>query len=156
MNKGPYPYLALSFVIYCLDQLSKALVRRYLPQDEVVKVTSFFNLVYVENPGAAFGMFKSLGNAFFIVISLLASVAMAALVWKDPTNRLACSLLLSGALGNMTDRIIYGTVTDFLDLHIAGYHWYAFNVADSALTVGMILMLINGFLIAGKRPSTFR
>ncbi len=151
MKQGPYPYFALALIIYCLDQASKAVVRKTFSHYEVIKVTPFLNLVYVENTGAAFGMFKSLGNAFFIIISVLAIGVMAALVWKDPTNRLACSLLMSGALGNMTDRIIYGSVIDFLDFHIAGYHWYAFNVADSAITVGMVLLLINGFLIAGKK-----
>lgn len=139
-------FFGISLVIFIIDQTTKFWVKNSILPFETIYVTGFFNLVYVENVGSAFGMFKSLGNVFFITVSIIAIVVISVLIIKDRVNRLSYSLLLGGALGNMTDRIIYGYVIDFFDFHIGGYHWYVFNVADASLTVGMILILINAFL----------
>jgi signal peptidase II len=105
----------------------------------------FFNIVYVENIGSAFGMFKSLGNVFFIIVAALAMVFVSILIIKDKDNRLSFSLILGGAAGNLTDRIIRGYVIDFLDMYVGRYHWPAFNVADSALTIGIFLIALGLF-----------
>ena len=100
----------------------------------------FFNIVYAENVGSAFGMFKGLGNAFFIAIAASAVVAVVVLIIKDRANALSFSLVLGGASGNLSDRVVYGYVIDFLDVYAGRYHWPAFNVADSALSIGIALM----------------
>lgn len=146
LRQKVYTFFIISLSILFVDQITKLWIKKTLQVFQIIELTPFFNLVYVENVGSAFGMFKSLGNAFFIVISLIAIVVISILIIKDKTNRLPYALLLGGALGNTADRLIYGYVIDFLDFHIAGYHWYAFNVADASLTIGMFLLLLNTFL----------
>lgn len=141
----------ISFVIYLIDQVTKYLVKKFVNPFDVINVTPFLNIVYLENIGSAFGMFKSLGNIFFISVSVVAIGFISFLIFKDKENRLPYSLLLAGALGNMTDRLIYGYVIDFFDFFVGKYHWYVFNVADASLSVGMILMLINVFMVKKKR-----
>lgn len=145
MSTRVVPCLLLAFFIYLIDQLTKTAIKKTLTALDTVRVTPFLSLVYVENTGSAFGMFRSLGNAFFITISIVAVAFIGFLIYREPANRLAYSLLIAGALGNMTDRVIYGYVVDFIDLHIGNYHWYAFNVADASLTVGMVLLIVNTF-----------
>lgn len=136
-------YFLVSLSIFTLDQFTKYLIKSNVSPYEIIRVLPFFNIVYVENIGSAFGMFKSLGNFFFIIIAALAMVFVTVLTIKDKDNRLAFSLILGGAAGNLTDRIIHGYVIDFLDVHIGKHHWPAFNVADSALTVGIFLLMIK-------------
>lgn len=143
MKKGCFPYFALSLTVFIVDQYTKYLVRMSLAPFDVVHVLPVLNLVHVENTGSAFGLFRSLGNSFFIVIAACASIFVALLIVKDSSNRAAFSLILGGAVGNLTDRIMLGRVVDFLDLHVANYHWPAFNVADAALTAGIALMLVQ-------------
>lgn len=142
--------LALSLPLYLLDQATKWLVLAFISTDEmVVVVPGFFNLVQVHNTGAAFGMFK--GNNWFFVG--LASVALVALYvmerrgcFTDAPTRVAAALLVSGVLGNLTDRLIHGYVVDFLDVILPWYgHWPAFNVADSCICVAAGLFLFSGF-----------
>jgi signal peptidase II len=141
MNRGYFRYFVLSLVVFIFDQSTKYFVRTGLPQFEIIHVVPVLNLVHVENVGSAFGLFKALGNTFFIVIAACASLFVAFLIVKDRNNRTAFSLILGGAIGNLADRIMHGHVVDFLDLHAGKYHWPAFNVADSALTAGIVLML---------------
>ncbi|MCX8069050.1 MAG: signal peptidase II [Thermodesulfovibrionales bacterium] len=150
MTLNTYLVFVISLVIYLIDQTSKYAIKKLVNPTDVIAVTSFFNIVYVENVGSAFGMFKSLGNVFFITISIIAIGFITFLIFKDKDNRLPYSLLLAGAFGNMTDRLIYGYVIDFFDFYIGKYHWYVFNVADASLTCGMVLMLINAFFIKRK------
>ncbi len=145
MTLRPLHYFYFALVLFLIDQASKTAIKKNLSAFDSIRVTPFLNLVYVENTGSAFGMFKSLGNVFFIAISIVAVLVISYLLFKELSNRWAYSLLLSGALGNMTDRIIYGYVIDFFDFHIGKYHWYVFNVADASLTVGMLLLLIGSF-----------
>jgi signal peptidase II len=114
---------------------------------ESLVVTPFFNLVLVYNSGAAFSFLAGAGGWqkwFFVVLALGISLWLLSLLRQHAGERLlplALSLILGGAIGNVIDRLRFDAVVDFLDLHLAGYHWPAFNVADSAITVGVLLML---------------
>lgn len=142
----PLQSFVIALIVFVLDQFTKYLIKSYVSPYEIIRVLPFFNIVYVENIGSAFGMFKSLGNIFFIAVAALTMVFVTVLIIKDKDNRLSFSLILGGATGNLTDRIIRGYVIDFLDVYAGRYHWPAFNVADSALTIGIFLLLIKTFL----------
>ena len=140
MRKSAIPFFFVALAVLALDQFTKYYIKAHVGPYDVVRVTSFFNIVYAENTGSAFGMFKSMGGIFFIAVSTAASVALSVMIVKDPVNRLAYGLLLGGAVGNLLDRLIRGYVVDFLDFYAGAFHWPAFNVADSALTMGIILL----------------
>lgn len=145
-QKNIFYFLTIALFVFILDQFTKYLIQVNVPPSDIIEVLPFFNIVYVKNPGAAFGMFQELGATFLIVVAALAIIFVSVLIIKDPDNRLAYSFLLGGAAGNMTDRIIHGFVIDFLDFYIYRYHWPAFNVADMALTAGIFLLLIKMFV----------
>lgn len=145
MKKSPLIFFLLSVVVFVLDQLTKYFIRTRIGLFDTVEVTSFFNIVHVLNTGSAFGMFKSLGNTVFIIIALAAMVLVTILIIRDSRNRLPFALILGGAAGNIADRILLGHVIDFLDFHAGSHHWPSFNVADSALTAGISLLLIMTF-----------
>ena len=143
----------LSLPLYALDQFTKYLVQRFVDPDQPprVVVEGFLHLVNVTNTGAAFGSFKN-NNTFFIVISCVALLFVVSLlvrrrshdIWRD----VSLALLLAGILGNLTDRLLYGHVIDFLlfDLHVPLAHpWPAFNVADSCICVAVIFFIIHSF-----------
>ena len=150
-----WPWLLVSLAVILTDQFSKAWVRQTLPIDSSRPVTDFFNLVYIHNPGAAFSF---LANApgwqrwFFTGLSLAAS---AFILWLMLRNRgktlfsLGLSFILGGALGNVIDRVLWGKVTDFLDFYLTlsgrQWHWPAFNLADSAIFVGAVLLIADEF-----------
>jgi signal peptidase II len=144
--------LFLSLPLYALDQLTKQLVLRSInPYDARVVVSDFFNLVNVTNTGAAFGSFKG-NNTFFIIISVIALVVVTVLLVRhrrsDPWRDVSLALLLAGILGNLTDRLLYGHVIDFLlfNLHIRyADPWPAFNVADSCISIAVVLFIIHSF-----------
>ena len=149
--------LFLSLPLYALDQLTKQWVLRSLsPYDVRTVVPDFFNLVYVTNNGAAFGSFKG-NNTFFVVISIIALVVVTVLLSRprrpDPWRDVSLALLLAGILGNLTDRLLYGHVIDFLlfNLHIRyADPWPAFNVADSCISIAVVLFIVHSF---GKQKS---
>ncbi|MBF0344746.1 MAG: signal peptidase II [Nitrospirae bacterium] len=128
-----------------MDQITKYLIVERLPLYDSVVVLPFFNIVYVRNVGSAFGLFKGLGNSTFIVLSIVALAILGILIRISDKDLGALSLLLGGAAGNMTDRIARGYVVDFLDIYVGRYHWPSFNVADSALTIGIIILIIGQF-----------
>ena len=144
--------LFLSLPLYVLDQCTKQLVLRLIsPYDARVVVPDFFTLVNVTNNGAAFGTFKG-NNTFFVGISILALVVVAILLVRphraDPWRDLSLALLLAGILGNLTDRLLYGHVIDFLlfNLHVRyADPWPAFNVADSCISIAVVLFIIHSF-----------
>jgi signal peptidase II len=115
-------------------------------------VTPFFNFVLVYNKGAAFSFLAGAPGwqtPFFAAVAVVASAVVSWLLWRHPGRRLLCvglALILGGALGNLWDRLEWGAVADFLDFHAFGWHWPAFNVADSAITVGAALLIVEGFL----------
>jgi signal peptidase II len=141
MRRSVLPFFAVSSLILVLDQVTKHLVVTYLFPSGMIPLLPFLNLVYVENVGSAFGLFKSLGNTFFVVISFAAMAAVAAIMVREASHRLSFSLVLGGAAGNLVDRLVRGYVVDFLDVYVGRFHWPSFNVADSALTVGIIVLL---------------
>lgn len=140
-------WLALAGTIIVADFASKAWVLAAFHLHESVVITSFFNLVLVMNPGASFSFLADAGGWqkwFFIVLALAISAWLVVLIRHHAAEKLmpaALALVLGGALGNVIDRIRFGAVVDFLDFHVAGWHWPAFNVADSAITVGVILLI---------------
>ena len=142
--------LFLSLPLYALDQLTKQLVLRFIsPWDARTVVPNFFTLVNVTNTGAAFGSFKG-NNAFFVVISIIALVVVTVLLLRhrrpDAWRDVSLALLLAGILGNLTDRLLYGHVIDFLlfNLHVRyADPWPAFNVADSCISIAVVLFIIH-------------
>jgi len=141
-------YIIAAAVIIA-DLLSKLAILGRFQLHESVEVTSFFNLVLVYNRGAAFSFLSDAGGWqrwFFTVLALGVSAWIVLMLRRHPQQRLLClalSLILGGALGNVIDRIRFGAVVDFLDFHVAGWHWPAFNVADSAITVGAVLLVLE-------------
>jgi len=144
-------WLTLSGVVIALDQLSKFWVLLKLDFGRSIEVTSFFNLVLVYNAGAAFSFLANAGGWqrwFFVVLALVISVWLVIMIRQHAKERLlplAAALILGGALGNVVDRILYGAVIDFLDVHVGLHHWPVFNLADSAITLGVVLMLWQQF-----------
>ena len=144
--------LFLSLPLYALDQLTKYYVLRFIkPEEPRVVIAGWFDLVNITNTGAAFGSFKN-NNTFFIMISGLALLFVVALlvrrrswdIWRD----VSLALLAAGVLGNLTDRLLYGHVIDFLlfDLHFPYAHpWPAFNVADSCICIAVVCFIIHSF-----------
>ena len=147
--------LLLSFGVIGFDQLTKYwVVHKVMSPPQVIEVTSFFNLVMVWNTGASFGLFSSqslwtqvilVGLAIFFSIFLIVWLRRTRSVWLS----IALGLIIGGALGNAIDRVVYSAVADFLDFHAFDYHWPSFNVADIAISIGVILLLIDGF--TGRR-----
>lgn len=128
-----------------MDQLTKYIARATIPPFESIQVLPFLHLVSVRNTGAAFGMFKVFGNTIFVIISLAAIVFVLFLLLRGMEDKLALALILGGAIGNLIDRVAYSHVTDFIDVFAGRFHWPAFNIADSALTIGILLMIVRAF-----------
>ena len=143
--------LALALVVLVLDLVSKRWVESLLIQGQQTPLTDFFNLVLTYNAGAAFSFLSDASGWqrwFFSGIAAAASVLIVYLLRKHAAEKLFCwalSLVLGGALGKLWDRISLGHVVDFLDFHLSGYHWPAFNVADSAIFVGAMLLIVESF-----------
>ena len=145
-------YLFLSILILFIDQLTKWKMVKVVSLHDFVEVTPYFNLTMAHNYGAAFSFLADAGGwqrHFFIIITVIISLVLV--VWLSKLERykrgeaFALSLILGGALGNLVDRVIYGYVVDFIDIHYAGYHWPAFNVADMAIVAGAILLIMDSF-----------
>lgn len=140
-------WLSIAAIVVAFDLYSKHLVQSALAYGEHVLVTGFFDLVLYHNEGAAFSFLAAAGGwqrVFFSAIAVIASVIILRLLLKHPQQKLFClalSLILGGALGNLYDRVTLGYVVDFLFFHYQSWYWPAFNVADSAITVGVILLL---------------
>ena len=149
-----YFYL-ISLAIVLLDQFAKLLVVRSMRLGQNIPIVpGFFDLTFVLNPGAAFSLFATMPewvrNPFFILISVAAAVLIVAYrsryVRENRLASVSLALILGGAIGNLIDRLRYGVVVDFLDAHIYQYHWPIFNVADSAISVGVTLLLLEMLL----------
>jgi len=153
--KRSVPWLVLAALLAIADQASKYAISASLRPGEVREITGFFNLVLAYNRGAAFSFLSDAGGwqrVLFIVIAAIAVAVIVALLAKHPGERLFCAglaLILGGALGNVWDRVALGHVLDFLDFHAFGWHFWAFNVADSAITVGAGLLILDGLRSAG-------
>jgi signal peptidase II len=150
------PGLAIAGLVVVLDQLTKWAILTSL--DRTIALTPFFNLVVVWNRGVSFGMFDSSGRLGPWVLSGLAlAVVVLLLGWlrrvDHPLTAVGLGLIIGGATGNVIDRVRFGAVIDFLDFHALGWHWPAFNVADSAIFFGAVLLLVDGLLMP-RRHST--
>ena len=126
-----------------LDQATKYLANNFISPSMPVDILPFLNLVNVRNTGTAFGMFRSLGNNTFIIISIIAIAFIFFLLIKGKEDPLGLSLILGGAIGNLIDRLFYGSVIDFIDVFVGRFHWPAFNIADSSLTIGIIIIFLT-------------
>ena len=151
-------YLLIAVAVFVLDQWSKAEAVRYLSRGSV-HVTSFLNLVLVYNRGAAFGFLSNASgwqNVLFIAVAV--AIVAGILIFlvrggrRDRLTVVALMLVLGGAAGNLADRIRLGEVVDFIDFHIGSWHWYTFNLADSAITVGAVLLAIDAWV--SRRATT--
>ena len=144
-------YLLAAFGIYLADQASKAWAVRALRfGDERVVIPGFFQFIYTENPGIAFGQLQdggSFGRWFFVVLAVLAAIAVFYYFMRTPRtdDRVlgACALLLAGIVGNLTDRARLGYVIDFIVVHAGDYHWPTFNIADASITIGALLLAFD-------------
>ncbi len=128
--------------VYLLDQVTKYIVQARIAPGDSVHVLPVLDLVHMHNTGAAFSMGVTLGNGFFITMASVAILVISYMLVKGMEHPLSLSLILGGAAGNLTDRIRIGSVHDFLYFHIGNHYWPAFNVADSALTVGVGLIIV--------------
>lgn len=143
--------LVIAFIVLVMDLATKYWVESSLNYGQQIPITSFLNLVLTYNAGAAFSFLSDASGWqrwFLSGIALAASIIIIILLRKHPENKLFClalSLVLGGALGNLWDRITLGHVVDFLDFYIGDYHWPAFNIADSAIFIGAILLIVDGF-----------
>ena len=139
-------FLLVSFIALS-DQLTKILVIKNIANDQFISINSYFYLVHFKNPGAAFSFLSDAGGwqrYFLSIVAAIASVYIAFMIKKhrdDLYIGLALSLILGGALGNLYDRISLGYVTDFLYFHYNDYYWPAFNIADTAISIGAIILI---------------
>jgi signal peptidase II len=148
-------WLTISAIVVALDLYTKHLILGTFAFGDKHTVTSFFDLVRYHNEGAAFGFLNDAGGWqkwFFTALSVIAAIVITYLIKKYSEQKLFClglALVLGGAIGNLYDRITLGYVVDFLNFHINNYYWPAFNVADSAICVGVALLLWDSF----KKPA---
>jgi signal peptidase II len=153
--------LGVAALVVVLDQAGKAaILARFAADglDDRIRVTTFFNLVLTFNRGVSFGLFNAAGgtgNA--LVFSLVAGAIVLGLVWwlgraTSPLLAVAIGMIIGGAVGNVVDRIRLGEVVDFLDFHIGSWHWPAFNLADSAICLGVAALLLDGLLLRRQTP----
>jgi signal peptidase II len=148
-------WMSVSAVVFGLDLYTKHLIQNAFEYAEHLKINSFFDLVRYHNEGAAFSFLSNAGGWqkwFFSGISMIAILVITYLIKKHQSQKLFClglALLLGGAIGNLYDRLTLGYVVDFLSFHVNDWFWPAFNVADSAICVGVALLLIDSF----KKPA---
>ena len=153
-------WYALALFLALLDQLAKYWIDASLRYGEVRPYTGFFNLVLTYNKGAAFSFLAGAGGwqrVFFTAVALIAIVVIGILLKRhagEPRFSSALALILGGALGNVIDRIVLGHVVDFLDFHIAGWHWPAFNLADSAISIGAVLLIVDSLSGGAAKAGT--
>ncbi len=153
--------LIVSSIIIIVDQLTKYMILTTMPlHSSVPVIEGFFNITHVHNPGGAFGMFADgsplLRKLLFLVVSSLAICFVLYFYHSTPLTyrylSFGFAMIFGGAVGNMIDRIRFGKVVDFLDVYIRNYHWPAFNVADSAITIGVTIFVIH--LVFDKMPES--
>jgi signal peptidase II len=142
----------IALLVAAADRATKAVILdQLIPGQTIPIVPGFFSLVYVRNPGAAFGLLASADSGwrdvFLISVSILAVAGLLYLIRHTPAERkwerFAAAGVIGGALGNLYDRLVYGEVIDFIDVYLGNWHYPAFNVADSAITVGVVILLVS-------------
>jgi len=152
------PIYGLIVVIVALDQWSKWAIKTSfnLYQSKPV-IQDLLHFTYVTNDGMAFGLSFPGGRHVLLIMTILLTGFIIGFLWKEknghPLIKYGLALILSGAIGNLIDRLLYGKVVDFLDLMIGNFHWYIFNIADSSVTIGMILFIIHSIYIEQKKTN---
>ena len=141
-----------SVLIVVLDQLSKSIVHSSMNlYDSFAVIPYLLNFTYIRNEGIAFGINFPGGKIFFIIFPILITFYLISLLknkeFEDYPSQVALYLIIGGAIGNILDRIFRGYVVDFIDVHINGNHWYVFNIADSAVTIGLFFLLYSSIII---------
>ena len=150
--------LFVSAILVLADQISKTIVVKTMSLYESIPVIhNFFHFTYITNDGMAFGINFPFGYYIFTSVSALLTLFLFWYLWSVRTHsiviRLGISFIIAGAIGNLIDRIFLGAVIDFLDFMIGNFHWYVFNLADSYVTVGMVLVLVDSIILEKKRES---
>ncbi len=149
-------FFLVTIPLYVLDQLTKWATLEFIPlHHEIPIIPGFFNLVHVTNTGSAFGLMKGWFN-FHVIFGALMAVVMFVLLFRKSTDqltRLASALILSGIFGNITDRLRFGHVVDFLDFYLDQHHWPAFNIADSAIVIAVALFLWASLREGKQKPA---
>lgn len=151
--------ILIAFGVLISDQITKYCIMNYvLDEQPVLTMTSFFNLVYAWNTGVSFSMFNNSGTIGTILLCVVASAIVLALIWwlykeKNEVIRIGLGLIIGGALGNIVDRVRFGAVFDFLDFHLGGHHWPAFNVADSCICIGAAIIIIHSLVYPEKKEN---
>jgi len=151
-SQSMLPWLALALIIFIADQVTKVLVMGYFRLGDSLTITSFFNLVRAHNSGAAFSFLASAAGWqrwFFTVIGIAAAIFIVWMLRSHAGQRLfsfALACILGGAVGNVVDRLLHGHVVDFLQFHWGGWYFPAFNVADAAITVGAVGLILDEIL----------
>ena len=152
------PIYGLIVVIVALDQWSKWAIKTSfnLYQSKPI-IQDLLHFTYVTNDGMAFGLSFPGGKHVLLIMTILLTGFIVGFLWKEknghPLIKYGLALILSGAIGNLIDRLLYGKVVDFLDLMIGNFHWYIFNIADSSVTIGMILFIIHSIYIEQKKTN---
>jgi signal peptidase II len=150
--KGMLPWLILAAIIIVADQFTKTLILGYYKLGDSTPVTSFFNIVRVHNTGAAFSFLANAGGWqrwFFTGVGAVATIFILWMLRSHHAQRLfsfALACILGGAIGNVVDRLLHGYVVDFLDFYVKGWHWPAFNIADSAIFIGAACLILDEIL----------
>lgn len=147
-----FPWLGLALILLIADQFTKVLILGYYQHGDATYVTTFFNIVRVHNSGAAFSFLASASGWqrwFFTAIGIAAAIFIVWMLKSHSGQKLfsfALACILGGAVGNVIDRLLHGYVVDFLDFHYAGWHFPAFNIADAAITVGAVCLILDELL----------
>src|SRR5438477_10965469 len=153
-------HFLIAVSVLFLDRVAKWVIAKEIPlHDSIQVIPDFFRLTHVENRGAAFGLFAESPSewkvAVLVLFSLVALVIVSAMLWKNShaitSTGVGLALILGGALGNLWDRLLSGQVVDFVELYVGSYHWPAFNVADSAIVVGAVLLVAE--ILFSKTPT---
>ena len=151
-NSAVWPWLGLALILLIADQFTKVLILGYYQLGDATYVTSFFNIVRVHNSGAAFSFLASASGWqrwFFTAVGVGAALFIVHMLRSHPGQKLfsfAMACILGGAIGNVIDRLLHGYVIDFVDLHYAGWHFPAFNIADSAISIGAVCLILDELL----------
>ena len=151
-SRAVWPWLALALMLLIADQFTKVLILGYYQLGDATYVTSFFNIVRVHNSGAAFSFLASASGWqrwFFTAVGVAAALFIVHMLRSHPGQKLfsfAMACILGGAIGNVVDRLLHGYVIDFVDMHYAGWHFPAFNIADSAISVGAVCLILDELL----------
>ena len=161
MQPNAIKWIWLSIFIVFLDQLSKYYISHQLDLYESFRLLYGVNITYIHNAGAAFSFLSDAGGWqrwLFIVLSTGISIALVFWLKEQPSERvwlsIALALVLGGAVGNLIDRILLGYVVDFIDIYYKSWHWPVFNIADSAITVGVIMLIIDSFWLDRSKVAT--